>query len=109
MASYYADKKPGATELLEGGLYAVQEDNFFHRVKILSVPDRGDHLFFRVLVRFIDTGKEEEVKSSQILQLPEQFHSLSCQAVEIIVCRVKPVDSEIDWHPKVLPITSLCS
>ncbi|XP_069384015.1 putative ATP-dependent RNA helicase TDRD12 [Paralichthys olivaceus] len=101
MASYYADKKPGATELLEGGLYAVQEDNFFHRVKILSVPDRGDHLFFRVLVRFIDTGKEEEVKSSQILQLPEQFHSLSCQAVEIIVCRVKPVDSEIDWHPKV--------
>ncbi|XP_034443256.1 putative ATP-dependent RNA helicase TDRD12 [Hippoglossus hippoglossus] len=102
MASYYADKKPGpSTELSEGGLYAVQEDNDFHRVKILSVPGRGDHLFFRVLVRFIDTGKEEEVKSHQILQLPEQFHSLSCQAVEIIVCRIKPVDAEIDWHPKV--------
>ncbi|CAB1459642.1 unnamed protein product [Pleuronectes platessa] len=102
MASYYADKKPGAgTELSEGGLYAVQEENTFHRVKILSVPDRGDHLFFTVLVRFIDIGKEEEVKSHQILQLPEQFHSLSCQAVEIIVCRIKPVDAEIDWHPKV--------
>ncbi|XP_062246116.1 putative ATP-dependent RNA helicase TDRD12 [Platichthys flesus] len=101
MASYYADKKPGATELSEGGLYAVQEDNTFHRVKILSVPDRGGHLFFSVLVRFIDTGKEEEVKSQQILQLPEQFHFLSCQAVEIIVCRIKPVDAEIDWHPKV--------
>lgn len=31
MASYYADKKPRGTELLEGGLYAVQEDNVFHR------------------------------------------------------------------------------
>ncbi|XP_056244242.1 putative ATP-dependent RNA helicase TDRD12 [Seriola aureovittata] len=101
MASYYADKKPGATEMLEGGLYAVQEDDVFHRVKILSVPVRGDCLFFRVLVRFVDVGKEEEVKSHQILQLPEQFHSLPGQAVEIIVCRVKPVDAEIDWHPKV--------
>uniref|UniRef100_A0A8D2ZMX9 RNA helicase n=1 Tax=Scophthalmus maximus TaxID=52904 RepID=A0A8D2ZMX9_SCOMX len=101
MASYYADKKPRGTELLEGGLYAVQEDNVFHRVKILSVPDRGDRLFFRVFVRFIDVGKEEQVKSHQILQLPEQFHSLPGQALEIVVCRVRPVDSEIDWHPKV--------
>ncbi|XP_071316534.1 putative ATP-dependent RNA helicase TDRD12 isoform X3 [Trachinotus anak] len=101
MASFYADKKPGANELLEGGLYAVQEDDVFHRVKILSVPNRGDSLFFRVFVRFVDVGKEEEVKSHQILQLPEQFHSLPGQAVEIIVCRVKPVDAEIDWHPKV--------
>nr|XP_033490636.1 putative ATP-dependent RNA helicase TDRD12 isoform X1 [Epinephelus lanceolatus]XP_033490637.1 putative ATP-dependent RNA helicase TDRD12 isoform X1 [Epinephelus lanceolatus] len=101
MTSYYADKKPGAEEMLEGGLYTVQEDDVFHRVKILSVPDRGDRLFFSVLVRFIDVGKEEEVKSHQILQLPEQFHSLPGQAIEIIVCRVKPVDAEIDWHPKV--------
>ncbi|XP_035521694.1 putative ATP-dependent RNA helicase TDRD12 [Morone saxatilis] len=101
MNSFYADKKPGASEVLEGGLYAVQEDEVFHRVKILSVPDRGDRLFFSVLVRFIDVGKEEEVKSHQILQLPEKFHSLPGQAVEIIVCRVKPADSETEWHPKV--------
>ncbi|KAI3370727.1 hypothetical protein L3Q82_007106 [Scortum barcoo] len=100
MMSYYADKKPGATELLEGGLYAVQEDDAVHRVKILSVPERGDRLFFSVLVQFIDVGKEEEVKSHQILQLPEQFQSLPGQAVEILVCRVKPVDAETDWHPK---------
>ena len=31
MASYYADKKIGATKLQEGGLYAVQEDDVFHR------------------------------------------------------------------------------
>ena len=32
MASYYAGKKPGAKKVLEGGLYAVQEDDdVFHR------------------------------------------------------------------------------
>lgn len=31
MASYYAEKKLGAKKLLEGGLYAVQEDDVFHR------------------------------------------------------------------------------
>ncbi|XP_034077670.1 putative ATP-dependent RNA helicase TDRD12 [Gymnodraco acuticeps] len=101
MKDFYADKKPGVEEILEGGLFAVQEDNFYHRVKVLSVPDRGDRLFFTVFVRFIDVGKEKEVKSHQILKLPERFHSLPGQAVEIIVCRVKPVDAETDWHPKV--------
>ncbi|XP_042352829.1 putative ATP-dependent RNA helicase TDRD12 [Plectropomus leopardus] len=101
MNSYYADKKPGAEEVLEGGLYAVQEDDAFHRVKILSVPDRGDCLFFSVFVGFIDVGKEEEVKSHQLLQLPPQFHSLPGQAVQIVVCQVKPVDADTDWHPKV--------
>ncbi|KAK9516144.1 hypothetical protein VZT92_024097 [Zoarces viviparus] len=101
MTAFYADRKPGAEEVLEGGFYAVQEDQVFHRVKVLSVPDRGDRLFFSVLVLFIDVGKEEEVKSHQILQLPERFHSLPGQAVEIVVCRVKPIDAEADWHPKV--------
>ena len=71
------------------------------RVKILSVPNRDNRLFFSVLVSFIDVGKEEEVKSYQILQLPEQFRSLPGQAVEIIICRVQPADSETNWHPKV--------
>lgn len=31
MTSYYADKKPGALEVQEGGLYAVQEEQEFHR------------------------------------------------------------------------------
>ncbi len=31
MNSYFAIKKSAAKEVLEGGLYAVQEDNVFHR------------------------------------------------------------------------------
>ncbi|CAL1592069.1 unnamed protein product [Knipowitschia caucasica] len=101
IASFYADKKPGATELTEGAVYAVQEEDVFHRVKVLSIPDKEDRLFFSVFVEFIDVGKREEVKAHQLLQLPEQFQSLPSQAVEIIVCRVKPSDSDKDWHPKV--------
>ncbi|KAK7891073.1 hypothetical protein WMY93_023036 [Mugilogobius chulae] len=101
ITAFYADKKPGAIEVTEGALYAVQEDNVFYRVKVLSVPDRGDRLFFSVFVEFIDVGKREEVKAHQLLQLPEEFQSIPPQAVEIIVSRVKPSDSEKDWHPKV--------
>ncbi|XP_035986741.1 putative ATP-dependent RNA helicase TDRD12 isoform X1 [Fundulus heteroclitus] len=101
MISYYADKKPGAKELLEGSLYAVQEEGIFHRVKILSIPNRGEGLFYNVLVQFIDVGMEGDVKSHQLLELPEQFHSLPNQAIEMVICRVKPVDAEIEWHPKV--------
>lgn len=74
---------------------------------MLFVPDVHDRLFYCVFVRFIDIGKEVEVKSHQILQLPEQFHALPEQAVEIVVCRVKPVDAEIDWHPKVRQFVKL--
>ncbi|KAF7644955.1 hypothetical protein LDENG_00213080 [Lucifuga dentata] len=88
MASYIADKKPGAKEVLQGELYAVQEEEVFHRMEVFSVPDRGNLLFFSVLARFIDVGKEEEEVKSH--QLPERFHMLPAQAVEIIVCRVKP-------------------
>lgn len=35
MASYYADKKPGAAEIVEGGMYAVQEDDDFHRCDVM--------------------------------------------------------------------------
>ncbi|XP_051916178.1 putative ATP-dependent RNA helicase TDRD12 isoform X2 [Hippocampus zosterae] len=106
MTSYYADSKPCPEEVLQGGLYAVQDNYNFYRVKVLTVPDTHGRLFFSVLVRFIDVGKEEEVKSHQILRLPKQFHSLPGQAVEMILCQVKPGDAEPDWHPKVTRLIS---
>lgn len=71
------------------------------RVKVLSVPDREEKLFRTARVLFVDVGNERAVKSYQLLVLPEQFHSLPAQAVEIVVCMVKPADGETEWHPKV--------
>ncbi|XP_057693599.1 putative ATP-dependent RNA helicase TDRD12 isoform X2 [Corythoichthys intestinalis] len=101
MASYYADSKPCPEEVLLGCMYAVEEDNGFHRVKVLTAPDTEGRLFFMVHVCFIDIGKEQEVKSQQLLRLPEEFQSLPGQGVEMILCQVKPGDAEVDWHPKV--------
>uniref|UniRef100_A0A3Q2CDJ8 RNA helicase n=1 Tax=Cyprinodon variegatus TaxID=28743 RepID=A0A3Q2CDJ8_CYPVA len=95
--SYYADTKPGAKELLQGKtrcLYLISG-----RVQTLEL--NHIYLFNSISVRFVDIGKEVEVKSYQVLELPEQFHSLPHQAVEIVVCGVKPVDAEMEWHPKV--------
>lgn len=71
------------------------------RVKVLSVAATSHRLFSSALVLYIDVGKTEEVKSFQILELPQRYHGVPGQAVEMVVCRVRPADSEEDWHPKV--------
>ncbi|XP_046889459.1 putative ATP-dependent RNA helicase TDRD12 [Hypomesus transpacificus] len=101
MAAHYATEKLMAVEVLEGGLYCVQEKETYHRVQVTVVPERGERLFLSVQARFLDEGREQEVKAHQLLQLPPQFHSLPPQALEIILCRVKPIDGEVDWNPKV--------
>lgn len=75
-------------------------------MKVLSVSDASHRLFFSAVVLYIDVGKTEEVKSYQILELPQQYQGLPGQAVEMVVCRVRPADSEKDWHPKVLLLLS---
>ncbi|XP_013981048.2 putative ATP-dependent RNA helicase TDRD12 isoform X1 [Salmo salar] len=101
MTTYYAAEKLGAKEVLEGGLYGVQEDEVYHRVRVTSVPDKGEWMFCNVRALFLDEGREQEVKSHQLLQLPAQFHTLPPQALEIIVCRAMPIDAEVKWNPKV--------
>ncbi|XP_067091248.1 putative ATP-dependent RNA helicase TDRD12 [Osmerus mordax] len=101
MAAHYATEKLMAVEVLEGGLYCVQEEETYHRVQVTVVLEQGERLFCSVQARFLDEGREQEVKGHQLLQLPPQFHSLPPQALEIILCRVKPIDGEVDWNPKV--------
>ncbi|MBN3316600.1 TDR12 helicase, partial [Atractosteus spatula] len=101
MAEYYVNHKRSAVNVEKGGLYGVQEETVLHRVQVLSLPEKAGCLFYRVCVRFIDEGRTEEVKAHQLLVLPSQFHSLPPQAVEFILCRVKPIDGEAEWHPKV--------
>ncbi|XP_034143978.1 putative ATP-dependent RNA helicase TDRD12 isoform X2 [Esox lucius] len=102
MTAYYATEKLGANEVLEGGVYGLQEEELYHRVRVTSAPDKGDRLFNSVRALFLDEGREQEVKAHQLLQLPAQFHSLPPQALEIVVCRAMPIDAEVDWNPKVI-------
>ncbi|XP_015270318.1 PREDICTED: putative ATP-dependent RNA helicase TDRD12 [Gekko japonicus] len=80
----------------------LQEEHFFHRVQVLEVGAKEENcVFYSVHIRYIDEGRSGQVQNYQLLHLPEKFQALPPQAVEFIVCRVKPIDKETEWHPKV--------
>ncbi|KAJ8248978.1 hypothetical protein GJAV_G00229830 [Gymnothorax javanicus] len=101
MVEYYAVEKFNAKEVVEGEIYGLLEDGVYRRVQVLEAPDRGQRLFCSVKVLFLDEGREQEVKAHQLLTLPSRLRSLPPQALEMIVCRAKPIDGEVDWNPKV--------
>ncbi|XP_063053944.1 putative ATP-dependent RNA helicase TDRD12 [Engraulis encrasicolus] len=100
MAAHFGAEHRWATEVTVGELYAMQDEEEYHRVRVVSVPEKGDCLFSCATVHFIDEGSTRTVKSHQLLQLPPDFHSLPPQAVEIVLCGAKPIDNEVDWDPK---------
>ncbi|XP_009943693.2 putative ATP-dependent RNA helicase TDRD12 isoform X3 [Opisthocomus hoazin] len=82
--------------------YGLCEKTFYHRVQVVEIsPKEEDNVFFNVKIKYIDEGRTSQVQSYQLLQLPAKFQCLPPQAVEFIVCRVKPIDNEIEWNPKV--------
>uniref|UniRef100_A0A8C4KMD9 Putative ATP-dependent RNA helicase TDRD12 n=1 Tax=Dromaius novaehollandiae TaxID=8790 RepID=A0A8C4KMD9_DRONO len=83
-------------------LYGLYEETFFHRVQVVEIsPKKEEKLFFNVTIKYIDEGRMSQVESHQLLQLPARFQCLPPQAVEFIVCSVKPIDNEIEWNPRV--------
>uniref|UniRef100_A0A8B9RPS7 Putative ATP-dependent RNA helicase TDRD12 n=1 Tax=Accipiter nisus TaxID=211598 RepID=A0A8B9RPS7_9AVES len=82
--------------------YGLCEKTLFHRVQVLEIsPKEEENLFFNVKIKYIDEGRTSQVQSYQLLHLPAEFQCLPPQAVEFVVCRVKPIDNEIEWNPKV--------
>ncbi|KAM8982960.1 putative ATP-dependent RNA helicase TDRD12 [Ara ararauna] len=83
-------------------LYGLHEKRLFHRVQVLEIyPKEEENLFFSVKIKYIDEGRTSQVQSCQLLHLPARFQCLPPQAVEFVVCRVKPIDKEIEWNPEV--------
>ncbi|KAM4767339.1 putative ATP-dependent RNA helicase TDRD12 isoform 2-T3 [Cyanocitta cristata] len=81
--------------------YGLREGAICHRVQVVETPAKDEENVCEVTIKYIDEGRTSEVKSDQLLHLPVKFQSLPAQAVEIIVCRVKPIDNEVEWNPKV--------
>lgn len=69
---------------------------------MVETPAKDEENVCKVTVKYIDEGRTSQVNSDQLLHLPVKFQSLPPQAVEIIVCRVKPIDNEVEWNPKVI-------
>ncbi|XP_065704501.1 putative ATP-dependent RNA helicase TDRD12 isoform X1 [Patagioenas fasciata] len=99
-------KKPGSKISVENveklALYGLCEQTLFHRVQVVEIsPKEEENGFFNVKVKYIDEGRTSQVQNYQLLHLPARFQCLPPQAVEFVVCRLKPIDNEIEWNPKV--------
>ncbi|XP_009949699.1 PREDICTED: putative ATP-dependent RNA helicase TDRD12 [Leptosomus discolor] len=82
--------------------YGLCEKTLFHRVQVIEIPPKEEeNMFFNVKIKYIDEGRTSQVQNYQLLHLPAKFQCLPPQAVEFVVCRVKPIDNEIEWNPKV--------
>ncbi|XP_009464032.1 PREDICTED: putative ATP-dependent RNA helicase TDRD12 [Nipponia nippon] len=82
--------------------YGLCEKTLFHRVQVVEIsPKEEENVFFNIKIKYIDEGRTSQVQSYQLLHLPARFQCLPPQAVEFVVCRVKPIDNEIEWNPKV--------
>ncbi|XP_066205270.1 putative ATP-dependent RNA helicase TDRD12 isoform X2 [Saccopteryx leptura] len=104
MKKYFEDpsNKTAVKNVEKSGLYGLAEKGVFHRVQVLEVSQKEDTWSLdNVLVKFIDEGRTGLITRDQLLHLPPNFHTLPPQAVEFIVCRVKPADNETEWNPKV--------
>ncbi|NXC61287.1 DBP2 helicase, partial [Aleadryas rufinucha] len=81
--------------------YGLREGAICHRVQVVETPAKDEENVCEVTIKYIDEGRTSQVNSDQLLHLPAKFQTLPPQAVEIIVCRVKPIDNEAEWNPKV--------
>ncbi|NWQ70382.1 DDX17 helicase, partial [Neopipo cinnamomea] len=86
----------------KSAFYGLCEEALCHRVQVVDIPAKEEENFdCKVIIKYIDEGRTSQVNSDQLLHLPARFQSLPPQAVEFVVCRVKPIDNEIEWNPKV--------
>ncbi|NXU84917.1 RH20 helicase, partial [Xiphorhynchus elegans] len=86
----------------KSAFYALYEGALCHRVQVVDVPAKEEEKSVcKVTIKYIDEGRTSQVSSDQLLHLPAKFQSLPPQAVEFVVCRVKPIDNETEWNPKV--------
>ncbi|NXG16885.1 DDX17 helicase, partial [Grallaria varia] len=82
--------------------YALYEGALYHRVQVVDIPAKEEEKSVcKVTIKYIDEGRTSQVNGDQLLHLPARFQSLPPQAVEFVVCRVKPIDNEMEWNPKV--------
>ncbi|KAG9474881.1 hypothetical protein GDO78_003379 [Eleutherodactylus coqui] len=80
-------------------LYALSDGSHYHRVQVLSTEIMGSVSYAHV--QYVDDGKADKIPVHRLFLLQPAFQSVPQQLREFIVCRVKPIDNEDKWDPKV--------
>ncbi|KAM3920639.1 putative ATP-dependent RNA helicase TDRD12 [Leptodactylus fuscus] len=93
-----------AQEVVCKHLYAVTDGSEYHRVQVLATKIKDSVSYAHV--QYIDNGKLDEIPLHMLFLLPPMFQSFPPLFREFIVCRVRPIDNEDRWDPKVTRIIS---
>ncbi|XP_052060884.1 uncharacterized protein LOC127701133 isoform X2 [Mytilus californianus] len=103
MQSFFGDhmNRQRHTNMCIGDVCAYEFSEIFHRVKItdlgnLNSNDGG----IMATVKFVDDGTEQKVEAKKLFDLPQKLKNISFQAVDVFICRLKPIDSDEDWTPR---------
>ncbi|XP_076111418.1 uncharacterized protein LOC143079744 isoform X2 [Mytilus galloprovincialis] len=103
MQSFFGDhmNRQRHTNMCIGDVCAYEFSEIFHRVKItdlgnLNSNDGG----IMATVKFVDDGTEQKVEAKKLFDLPQKLKNISFQAVDVYICRIKPIDSDEDWTPR---------
>ncbi|XP_069822293.1 putative ATP-dependent RNA helicase TDRD12 isoform X2 [Dendropsophus ebraccatus] len=94
--------KVPARKVESKNMYVVCDGSDYHRVQVLSTKTMDSVLYAHV--QYVDDGKTDEIPVHMLFLLPPVFQSVPPQFREFIVCRVKPIDDEYKWDPKVTRI-----
>ncbi|XP_067651475.1 uncharacterized protein [Haliotis asinina] len=103
MSSYFANKMNWRSQSMakKGELCAIQTcERDFHRVEILSITESEGLRTPTAEVWFVDDGKTKTVDLCKLLTLPAHLKEVPYQAVEVYLCRVKPMDNDTEWTEK---------
>ena len=84
-----------------GGLYLLQDKTnlTIHRVKVTDDFERN-YIPKILNVICVDTGKKFEVDPISLMEFDASCQNIPFQAVEVIMCRVQPLDKDNEWTPK---------
>ncbi|XP_058170144.1 putative ATP-dependent RNA helicase TDRD12 [Anopheles ziemanni] len=79
-------------------LCALAYENNYVRCRIIHFEPEGDSTTDgEVELRLIDTGRIVHTNTCNLLSLPEQFHALPEQAIDVRIAGVVPHDFEEEW------------
>ncbi|XP_071092344.1 putative ATP-dependent RNA helicase TDRD12 [Haliotis cracherodii] len=103
IASYFANKSNCRSQSMakKGELCAIRSnEQDFHRVEILAIMESEGLQTPTAKVWYVDDGKTEIVDLCKLLTLPGHLKEVPYQAVEVYLCRVKPMDKDSEWTPR---------
>ncbi|KAH9509571.1 hypothetical protein Btru_046197 [Bulinus truncatus] len=105
MLTYYSQERnhaPFIPSKLSDELCTFQDkENNYHRARVTEiVTEFKSYSPHHYKLWLVDLGIEESATLEQLKKLPPELAAVPFQAVEVILCNLRPMDDEYEWTDK---------